>query len=79
MLYMMFVEKEGNMIVEKVGQSDPWKGETFCPRKDCLHCQGRFVLAKEQEERAMAKVAGGQPSYTPPKLGGVLGHLACPR
>ena len=38
---LRFVEKGGTTIQEKFGQSDPWKGDTFCQREDCLHCQGR--------------------------------------
>ena len=35
---LRFMEKGGTTIQEKVGQSDPWKGDTFCQREDCLHC-----------------------------------------
>ena len=46
---LRFVEKGGTTIKEKVGQSDPWKGDTFCQREYCLHCQGRYVLAEEED------------------------------
>ena len=55
---MKFVEKGGETIIDRVGQSDPWKGETFCKRTDCLHSEGRYEIAKEQEERTAAKIIG---------------------
>ena len=64
---LRFVEKGGSTILDKVGQSDPWKGETFCQRENCLHCQGRYILAQEEEDKVMAKVSGGPPKSTPPK------------
>ena len=51
---LRFVEKGGSTIQERLGQSDPWKSEIFCQRKDCLHCQGRYTLIDEEEDRAMA-------------------------
>lgn len=64
---LRFIEKGGRTILGKVGQSGPWKGETFCRREDCLHFQGRYVLVQEEEDKVMAKVTGGPPKYTPPK------------
>ena len=45
---LRFVEKGGSTIQERLGQSDPWKSEVFCQRKDCLHCQGRCTLLDEE-------------------------------
>ena len=61
------MEKEGDTVMDRLGQGDPRKGETFCRRADCLHCKGRYVIAQEQKERAAAKVTGEQPRSNPPK------------
>ena len=61
---LKFVEKGGTTIYQKLGQSDPWKGDTFCQRDDCLHCQGRYILAEEEEDKVMS---GCSLKYAPPK------------
>ena len=64
---LRFVEKGGRTVLDKLGQSDPWKAETFCNRQDCLHCEGWYIIAQEEEDKAMAKVSGGPPRSSPPK------------
>ena len=54
------------MILDRIGQNDPWKTETFCQRTDCLHYQGWLTLAQEQEEKAMAKISGEKTECNPP-------------
>ena len=66
-LALRFVERGGSTILDKVGQNDPWRSETFCQRKDCLHCKGHQVLTQKEVEKAMAKVTGGTSRSNPPK------------
>ena len=63
---LKFIEK-GDTVIDRVGQSDLWKGDPFCLRKDCFHCRGRYKIAEEQEERAAAKITGEKPKSNPPK------------
>ena len=60
---LRFLETGGSTILDKVGQIDPWRSETFCQCKDCLHCKGRQVFVQE----AMANVTGETPRSNPPK------------
>ena len=53
-----FVERAGVTIMEELGSNNPWSTEWYCPRKDCLPCQGRAFLAKEEEEEAIKLVTG---------------------
>ena len=46
--------------MEDLGRTNQWAAEWFCPRKDCLPCQGRAFLAKEEEEEALRLVANGE-------------------
>ena len=64
---LRFVEKGGDTILDIIGQSDPWKGETYCQRTDCLHCKGRQVISQEREDLAAAMISGEQPRSNPPK------------
>ena len=64
---LRFVEKGGETLMEKIGQSDPWKGETFYMRADCLHCKGRYIIAKEQEDKAAAKLLERNKGQNPQK------------
>ena len=48
-----FVERAGTTLMEELGNNNPWANDWFCPRQDCLPCQGRLELAKEAEEVAM--------------------------
>ena len=41
---LSFVERSGTMVIQDIGQSDPWATDQFCPREDCWHCQGRLQL-----------------------------------
>ena len=55
------------------------KGRHSAKRDNCLHCQGRYILAQEEEDKAMARVAGEVPKATPPKetstsLSGCMGE-----
>ena len=52
-----FVERAGTTIMEELGRNNPWATDWFCPRKDCLPCQGMAFLAKEEEEEALRLVA----------------------
>ena len=36
-----FVERSGTTVMEDLGRTNPWAAEWFCPRKDCVPCQGR--------------------------------------
>ena len=47
-----FVERAGTTIIEELGKNNPWASEWYCPRQDCLPCQGRMELAAEAEEEA---------------------------
>ena len=53
-----FVERAGTTLMEDLGRNNPWASEWYCPRKDCLPCQGRAFLAKEEEEEAIKLVTG---------------------
>ena len=64
---LRFVERSGCMIVQDVGQSDPWSRDMYCPRDGCWHCKGRYQIHKETEELAMAKVSGDNPKTSPPQ------------
>ena len=55
-----FVERTGTTLIEDLGRSNPWASEWYCPRKDCLPCQGRAFLAQEETEEATKLVAGGE-------------------
>ena len=44
--------------MEELGSSNPWSSEWFCPRKDCLPCQGRIFLAVEEEEQSIKMTTG---------------------
>ena len=43
--------------MEDLGRNNPWETEWFCPRQDCLPCQGRQILAAEAELEAMQLTA----------------------
>ena len=47
-------------MIDDLGKTNPWAAEWFCPRKDCLPCQGRSFLAQEAEEEAAKMVDKGQ-------------------
>ena len=48
-----FVERAGTTVIEDLGRNNPWAGEWFCPRNDCLPCKGRQILAAEAEQEAL--------------------------
>ena len=52
-----FVERAGNTVIVDLGRNSPWASEWYCPRKDCLPCQGRAILAAKAEKEAMAMVS----------------------
>ena len=39
--------------MELVGKSNPWSREWFCPRKNCVPCKGRLLLAAEDAEERL--------------------------
>ena len=45
---MRFIEKAGTIVIQDVGQSDPWAVDQFCPRTNCWHCQGRHQLLRRR-------------------------------
>ena len=53
-----FVEKAGGTIVTQVGRPNPWKADIWCAREDCVACQGRSMIEKEKEDRAVGAVTG---------------------
>ena len=59
-----FVERAGLTIMEELGSNNPWSTEWYCPRKDCLPCQGRAFLAEEEAERTL-KLVTGEGEQTP--------------
>ena len=52
--------------MEEFGSNNPWSCEWFCPRKDCLPCQGRIFLAEEEIEQSL-KMVTGEGDAQPPK------------
>ena len=53
--------------MEELGSNNPWSTEWFCPRKDCLQCQGRAFLAEEETEQSLKLVTGeGTPTKGKP-------------
>ena len=48
-----FVERGGPTLMELVGKSNPWSREWFCPRKNCVPCKGRLLLAAEDAEERL--------------------------
>ena len=62
-----FIEKAGTTVIQDVGQSYPWASDKFCPRTNCWHCQGRYQLLKEEEERMVQSVTGEATSTCPPE------------
>ena len=56
---VQFVERAGDTVIEGLGRTNPWSMEWFCPRSDCLPCQGRIILAAEAEEEAMVMLDAG--------------------
>ena len=55
-----FVERAGMTVMEELGRNNLWASEWYCPRKDCLLCQGRGFLAAEEVEEAIQMVARGE-------------------
>ena len=53
-----FVENAGGTIVTQVGRPNPWKAEIWCARDECVACQGRLVIEKEKEDKAVGAVTG---------------------
>lgn len=53
-----FVEKAGGTIVTQVGRPNPWKADIRCTREECVACQGRSLIEKEKEDRAVGAVTG---------------------
>ena len=51
------MEKGGPTILDQVGRNNPWAGEWFCLRGNCLPCKWRLLLAKEAEEETL-RMAG---------------------
>ena len=45
--------------MDLLGRSNPWAQDLRCPRPQCLPCQGKEMLAKEEAERAIPEP--GQP------------------
>ena len=45
-----FIERGGPTVLELVGRNNPWGKEWVCPRRKCLPCQSRGLLAAEQEQ-----------------------------
>ena len=62
-----FVERAGTTLMEELGNNNPWANDWFCPRQDCLPCQGRLELAKEAEEEAMRMLNKEETDTTKPK------------
>ena len=51
-----FVERcGGGTIIELLGSSNPWAKDWSCNRKGCLPCEGRLLLAGEEEMRPVPK------------------------
>ena len=49
-----FVERAGTHIARDVGRPNPWAGELYYTREDCVVCAGRLKNEAEKEEAAMA-------------------------
>ena len=45
-----FIERGGTTLIGLVGRNNPWAKDWACPRKSCLPCAGRGMLAAENEE-----------------------------
>ena len=62
-------------MVDVVGHNDPQKTDTFCDRDDCLPNQGRYISAKQEEDKAMTMVIGETQVSSPPKGRVMFGEI----
>ena len=80
-----FVERPGDTIERELGRSDPWAGDFFCPRTECLPCNTRRELIEEkrqkrqtgstqnvQERRDKSRMESFLPGCTVESVGNVL-------
>lgn len=49
-LTVIFVKKGGPTVLDQVERNNPWGSQWFCPRGNCLPCNGRLLLAMEEKE-----------------------------
>ena len=62
-----FVERcGGGTIIELLGCSNPWARDWSCNRQGCLPCEGRLLVAGEEEQRPPPK-EGEPPRPKPSK------------